>query len=216
MMHFGIDKSYLSFSSAADGEPSNACLSKPLQVRGNPCAQDRLCFGNEILRIEHLANLSLAFPSRPVLLVKFHEELRALDRLFFRLQVKLRIPADNLLGLRERPVNDGDLPSLKPDAGALSSGTEPPAADHRTGFDRLFAELANGLHQFLGRKAPFLGGLNNHHESHFYFSLWFRVGSWTVRKVSTRGIQPPFTRRTRVTKIDKPSSFFDLSRIAPA
>src|SRR5882724_4453191 len=144
-----------------------------------PYAQDRLWFANEVFRPVHLANLSFAFPSRPVLLVKFHEELRAFDRLFFRLQVKLRIPADNLLGLREWPVNDGDLPSLKPDAGALSSGTEPPAADHRAGFDRLFAELANGLHQFLGRKAPFLGGLNNHHESHFYFSLWFRVGSWS-------------------------------------
>src|SRR6266436_4102174 len=207
MMHFGIDKSYLSFSSAADGEPSNACLSKPLQVRGNPYAQDRLCFGNEILRIEHLANLSLAFPSRPVLLVKFHEELRAFDRLFFRLQVKLRIPADNLLGFREWPVNHGDLPSLKPDAGTLSSGTEPPAADHRAGFDRTFAEFPDSLHQLLGREAPFLGGLNNHHESHFHFSLWSLVGSWFVRKASSAGTQPPFTRRTSISKIDSPPIF---------
>src|SRR5712664_1212942 len=98
---------------------------------GHPYAKDRLCFGNEVFRIEHLANLGFAFPSRPVLLVKFHEALRAFDSLFFRLQVKLRIPADDFLGFRERPVNDGDLPSLEPDAGALSRGTESPAADHR-------------------------------------------------------------------------------------
>src|SRR6266849_2748301 len=121
MTNFGIDKSNLSFFSATDREPSNACLSKPLHVRGHPQAQDRLCFGNEVFRTEHLANLGFASPSRPVLLVKLHEARRRFNRFFLRLQVKLRIPADNLLGLREGPVDHGNLPSLKSDAGALSS-----------------------------------------------------------------------------------------------
>src|SRR6266850_8041007 len=120
MTNFGTDENNLLFFSATDRDPSNAFLSKPLRVRGHPYAQDRLCFRNEVFRTEHLANLGFAFPSGPVFLVKFHEELRAFDRLFFRLQVKLRIPADNLLGLREWPVYDGDLPPLEPDARALS------------------------------------------------------------------------------------------------
>src|SRR5216683_1517513 len=105
-----------------------------------------LCPGRAVLRTVHLANLGLAFPSRPVLLVKFHEALRPFDRFLFRLQLKLRIPADNLFGLGEGPVDHGDLPPGKPDAGALSSREESPVADHRAGFDRLFAELPNGVH----------------------------------------------------------------------
>ena len=76
----------------------------------------------EVLGPEDLANLGLALPSRPVFFVKFHETHRSFDRLFLRLQVKLRIAADNFLGLGERSVGHLDLPTRKPDAGALRSG----------------------------------------------------------------------------------------------
>src|SRR6266403_1692343 len=55
----------------------------------------------EVLRPEDLANLGLALPSRPVFFVKFHEAYRSFDRLLLRLQFKLRIAADNFLGVRE-------------------------------------------------------------------------------------------------------------------
>src|SRR2546430_7915150 len=42
----------------------------------------------------HLANLGLALPAGPELLVKFHEAHCSFDRLFFRLQLKLRVPTD--------------------------------------------------------------------------------------------------------------------------
>src|SRR5713226_5590471 len=41
--------------------------------RGYPYAQSLLCFGTEVVRHKHLANLGLALPARPVLLMKFHE-----------------------------------------------------------------------------------------------------------------------------------------------
>jgi hypothetical protein len=42
-------------------------------VRRHPHARELLCFGSEVFRPEDLANFSLAFPARPVFLVKFHE-----------------------------------------------------------------------------------------------------------------------------------------------
>ena len=71
------------------------------------CTRQLLYVLSEVLRTEYLADLGLALPSRPVFLVKFHEALCAFDGLFFRLQLKDRIPADDLLGLGERPVGRG-------------------------------------------------------------------------------------------------------------
>src|ERR1022692_3797051 len=90
--------------------------------------------GSPVFRIEHLTNLGLALPARPVFLVKFHEADRRFDRLFLRFQLKLRIAADNLLGFGEGPVGHGHPPPGKPDAGALRSWREPPAPEHRAGF----------------------------------------------------------------------------------
>src|SRR5712664_1343107 len=44
----------------------------------------------------------------------------------------------------------------------------------------------------------------------------FGLGAAPLGMFQIGGIQPPFTRRTRVSKIDKPSNFFDFSLIAPA
>src|SRR5260370_39477027 len=115
----------------------------------------------------HLANLGLSFPARPVFLVKLHEEDRRLDRLFPRLQLKLSKAADDLLSLGEGPVGHSHLPPKESDAGALHSGGEPPAPEHRSGFVRLFAKLRNGIHERLGWRALVLGVLDYHHESHF-------------------------------------------------
>src|ERR1700730_11906900 len=96
-----------------------------------PARWRSLCLGIEVLRPEHLvradcssiqegelANLGLAIPARPVLLMKFHEPHRTFDRLFFRLQFKHRVPAKDFLGLGKRPVSHGKLSSRQPDARA--------------------------------------------------------------------------------------------------
>src|SRR5216684_4017151 len=92
-----------------------------LLLRGHLYGRALLCFGREIFRPEHLANFGLALPARPVFLVQFHEAQRPFDRLCFRLQLKNRIPADDFLGLGERPVDRGYLPPRKPDARAHRS-----------------------------------------------------------------------------------------------
>ncbi len=66
--------------------------------------------------------------------------------LFLRFQPKLRVPADNLLGLSERSVDHGKLPTGKPDSGSHRGWAEPISPDHRAGFGLLFAELSNGFH----------------------------------------------------------------------
>src|SRR6266567_4665402 len=149
-----------------------------LHVRGHRYARGLLCFGTGVFRPVHLANLGLAFPARPVFLVKFHEAQRSLDRLFLRFQVKDCDTANDFLGFGEGPVGRGYLPPRNPDACASRSWGQPAACDHRAGFDRLFAELRNRVHEFLGRSARVLGVLDQHHESHCQISFLFCVGSW--------------------------------------
>src|SRR5260370_35230621 len=62
-----------------------------------------LCFGSAVFRPEHLTNFGFAFPSLPLFPVKFHEARRRFDRLFFRLQLKRRIPSSTSLGQVEQP-----------------------------------------------------------------------------------------------------------------
>src|SRR4029077_16644437 len=122
---------------------------------------------SEVFWPAHLANLGHSFPARPVFLVKLHEEHSRFDRLFPRLQLKLSIAADDFLSFRKGPVGHGHLPPGESDAGALRYWGEPPAAEHRSGFLRLFAKLRHGIHERLGRQALVLGMLDYHHESHF-------------------------------------------------
>src|SRR6266436_6319572 len=124
----------------------------------------------KVLGPEHLANLGFALPAGPVLFVKFHELHRAFDGFLFGFQLELCVAANNLLGLCERTVGDGDFSIGKTDAGSQRGGTESTAADHAAGFVGLFAELVDGFHQLLGRMAEALGGFNDHHEFHGYLS----------------------------------------------
>src|SRR6266404_7050282 len=101
---------------------------------------------SEVLRPEYLANLGLALPCRPVFAVKFHEAHRSFDRLFLRFQFKLRIAADNFLGLSEGPIGHGQLSFGNPDAGALCGWRKAPVPEHRAVLDGLFAEYRYGVH----------------------------------------------------------------------
>src|SRR6266481_2652129 len=148
-----------------------------LQVPARRLLRALLCFGSEVLRPEDLANFGLALPAGPVFLVKFHEARRSFNRFFFRLQLKDRIPADDFLGLGERPVDRGDLPSRKADARARRRRRKPAAVAYRAGLDRLFTQLRHRLHKFLGWSALVLSRLDQHHESHRDISSQFGVGN---------------------------------------
>src|SRR5262249_19411976 len=91
--------------------------------------------------------------------------------LFPGFELKLRVAADNLFGLCERPVGHGHFSSGKPDAGAQRCWPKPSVPDHGSAFRLLFGELANRVHQFLRRRTLLLSVLDYHHESHRYISL---------------------------------------------
>jgi hypothetical protein len=55
--------------------------------------------GAEVLRSEHLADLGLALPAPPVLLVQLDEPRGRLDGLFLRVDLYERVTADNLPGI---------------------------------------------------------------------------------------------------------------------
>src|SRR5260370_31389450 len=124
---------------------------------------------SEVFRTEHLPNFRLAFPAGQVFLVQFHKTHRARDRLFLRFQFKLRVATDNLLGLRERPVDYRYLPIGKPDTGSQRAWAKSAAANHSvTG---LFAELVYLVHQRLRRMPRLLARFNDHHEFHLHISF---------------------------------------------
>src|SRR5277367_4890248 len=89
------------------------------------CTRPLLCLPIEVLHSEYLADLCLALPSRPVFQMKFHKAHCPFDRLLLRFQFELRIAADHLLGLGERPIDHGQLTARDPDAGALRSWGKP-------------------------------------------------------------------------------------------
>src|SRR6266536_85074 len=81
---------------------------------------------SEVFRTADLTNLDLALPARPVLLVQVHEPNRRFDGLFLRLQLMHRVAADDLLGLGKGPIDHGDVPAGKSNAGAHRGRGEPP------------------------------------------------------------------------------------------
>src|SRR5438309_5062179 len=186
--------------------PSAQVEAPRLLLRGHPYGRALLSRRRKVFRPEDLANFGLALPARPVFPVKFHEAQRSFDRLFFRLQLKDRIPADDFLGLGERPVDRGYLPSREADARAHRSGGQSAAFDHGPGFDRLFAQLPNGVHKFLGRMAEVLGVFDQHHESHRQISFYYRFRSRVsggIRRLNLALIM----RRPRGSEIDRCGNF---------
>src|ERR1700730_11348526 len=159
----------------------------------------RLASGREVFRPEHLANLSLALPTRPVFLVQLHKTHRALDRLLFRFQFKLRVAADNLLGLRERPVDHRYLPAGKPHAGSQRGRAKSAAPDHSV--PGLFRELVYLVHQRLRRTSRFLARLDDHHEFHLH--LLYFYGCEPRLSGLGLGHTALLIRRTKLCEIDR-------------
>src|SRR6185369_2919673 len=143
-----------------------------------------------------------------MLFVKLHETDRRPDCLFFRFQLELRVAADNLVGLGEGPVGYDHPSSGEADSGPLGRWPEAPAPEHRSGFDLLFGELRNRVHQRLGWMALILRVLDYHHESHRWISVRFRAEHGAIWTISTKWtphllVDRPSPGSTAVT------SFFD-------
>src|SRR5262249_9100389 len=79
----------------------------------------------EILELEELADLDLA-----VALVRIGAALDPLDRLLQRLDLEDPVAGDQLLGLGERPVDDGALGAGEAYARALGARLQPGAFEH--------------------------------------------------------------------------------------
>src|SRR5689334_551387 len=115
----------------------------------------------EILELEHLADFHFAFLER--------RTLHPLDGLGLRLRLNQPEPADQFLGLGERPVDDGRFAAVELHARALRRRLKPLAGKHHARFHHFFVELGHLAEDVLvGHDAGFgfLVGLHNQHESH--------------------------------------------------
>src|SRR6266849_4271619 len=148
----------------------------------NPAAQDaaynasplvrQLCSlfwlaRGKIFEPEDLANLGFALPLLPMFLVPFHEAHGALKSLFLGLQLEHGKSADDFFGLAVWPVDYSQLSAANSNVGARRGRREATAREHRVRLGCFLAELVDGIHQRLWRRAreP-LGVVNQHHESH--------------------------------------------------
>src|SRR2546422_9421734 len=113
-----------------------------------------------------LANLALAVPPWPVLLVQSHEGPRGFERLISRLRLEYGIAADDLLGLGEGPVGHGQLASGHADPCARRGRGESSGLDQRAIPDGVLGELGDGGQERLGRRPLVLGRLHDRKESH--------------------------------------------------
>src|SRR5438309_5462707 len=67
--------------------------------------------------------------------------LEPLEGLVNRAHLPEPITGHELLGLRERPVDDGALLAIEPDSLALRAGVEAAGLEYHPGFDAIFVDL---------------------------------------------------------------------------
>src|SRR5262249_52104187 len=114
--------------------------------------------------------------------------LDPLDRLVHRLDLPDPVAGDELLGLREWPVDDGALLALEANALALGGRMQPFARQHDADLDQLLVELAHLAELLLRRQLArfrFLGRLHAHHDSHRR-----PPGLWLPYTLATNGPGP--------------------------
>src|SRR5262245_61217345 len=95
--------------------------------------------GRVILRLEDRAQLALPLAE------DLQETRGPVQRFIHRLHLEEGVGGDKLLGLRERPVEDGDLAVGEPDPLALPAGVQPVAVDQHAGLGDLFDEPSHAL-----------------------------------------------------------------------
>src|SRR6478752_10660346 len=97
-------------------------------------------FGRYFRGVEDLQHLGLAVASDR------HEALPVLDRLRHRVCPDQREAVDQFLGLRIRPVSDGELASRQRKARAAARTDQAAGHQQHAGLAHLFAEFADGGH----------------------------------------------------------------------
>src|SRR5436190_7363425 len=120
--------------------------------------------GAEVLGLEHLADLDGGLRARDG-----RHALDPRDRLVLRLALPHPEAGDELLGFRERAVDDGGLAAGKDDPRPLRARVQPFAGQHDAGIDELFVEIAHpGEDVVVGHDARFavLVGVHQNHEPH--------------------------------------------------
>src|SRR3989304_4843901 len=104
---------------------------------------DRLA-RTEVLQLEYLANLDLAFLEG--------DALGPFDRLFLRLHLNQPETGDELLRLGEGSIDHGALRSREPDACALRARVEPLRREQHAGLHQLFVILRHLGKLLFGRE----------------------------------------------------------------
>src|ERR1044071_8404705 len=128
-----------------------------------------------------LAQLALALPGGPVLLVQLHEPPRRLERALSRVRREHRVAAQHLLALGERAVGHGQLPLGDTDAGAGRAAREPSGLDQGPVLERLLDELLHRIEEPLRRRTLGLGGLDDGKEAHGNLLAWVSGAPWSPR-----------------------------------
>src|SRR5688500_2687551 len=150
--------------------------------------------GAEILGLEDLANLDLRIAAE-------RRALEPLDCLLLRLHLPDPEARDQLLGLRERAIDDRPILSRESHARALGAGLKSLTREHHSRLHQLFVELAHLRQLFLSRHDARFGvlvGFHQYHESHCRILI-------LVAAPQNGG---SLVRRTRPGQIDIPKKVF--------
>src|SRR6266852_3919532 len=100
--------------------------------------------------------------------------LEPLEGLVDRAHLPQPVPGDQLLGLRERPVDDGALLAVEPNALALRARVEAARLEHHPRLDQLFVELLVLRHSFRrwrSRRLALLAFLGHYQHTHLCLLL---------------------------------------------
>src|SRR5262245_46984640 len=161
-------------SNRANHSPALALLHLRSQARF-PLTDFRRGRIAEVLDFEHWSDLDLAF-----LFVRIGAALDPIQRLLERRHFPQPKPSDELLGLREGPVDDGAALARESHARALARGVQALASEHDPGLHQLLVELAHVGQELLARHlAGFrrLRGFDDHHDFHDWTSCVLRAAA---------------------------------------
>src|SRR5689334_17688565 len=123
-------------------------LSRVIVIRAPGALRERsvVRLREVVVGAPHLSDFDLALPFGPVLPAELHEALRRRERLLPRPVLEDREAADDLLRLRERAVENLQLPLRDADLGAAGRGRIQPAPhDQRAVLRGLVGQLLDRL-----------------------------------------------------------------------